>query len=408
MTTFKKLSTAIATGAVLLSSVAPAFATTVEVSGNGAYSESGAAVSTTSTTAVTQSNTANITNNVDSNASTGGNDASFNTGGNTTVNTGDATNNVEVSNAVNVNDATVTPCGGCAGQEVDVTISGNGAFSHNGADVDNTSTTALTQDNVANITNNVDADAKTGYNDAGFNTGGDTVIRTGDASVGIVVDNMANANIARIGGGAGGAGGSSITISGNGAFSTNGVDLDNVSVIALEQDNEANITNNIDADAKTGGNDADFNTGGDVHIVTGKASTDVEVSNLVNFNAADVDCGCVLDDLELKIAGNGAFSFNGIDADDTHVLAAGQVNDAYLTNNVEDDAKTGYNDAGFNVGEVDSDPSVRTGDASSTTEVSNSGNVNSFNQGDSLDLPWDLDLHFDLLGLWGGFWHMVA
>lgn len=411
MTNFRKLSTAIATGAVLLSSVAPAFAD-VTVSGNGAFSENGVSTTSTTTTAVTQNNDANISNNISSSSSTGGNTANFNTGsGGTTINTGDATNDVTVDNAVNVNQATVSSCG--CGQNQDITIKDNSAFTTNGVDASNTNTTALTQTNDANIRNNVDAYASTGHNDAGFNTGGDVTIRTGDADSTVSVSNLANANIARVGStGTGVVGGSSITISGNGAFSDNGVSFDRSSVVALTQDNDARIRNNVDADAKTGGNDAGFNTGGDVRIVTGDASTDVAVDNMVNFNAADVNsCGCALaGGTDLKIAGNGAYSFNGIDASDDHILAATEMNDAHLFNDVDGDAKTGWNSSEFGTVGTAGDPTIRTGDSSNTTDVSNSGNVNMFNQGASLTLPGDLDLslHFDLLGLWSGLLHMVS
>jgi len=409
MTNFRKLSTAIATGAVLLSSVAPAFASTVEVSGNGAFSGNTVTQSNTNTTSVSQNNTANVTNNVDSNASTGGNSAGFNTGGNTTIDTGDASNNVDVSTAVNLNKASVG-CG-CAADGTDVKISGNGAFSTNAADVTNSSTTALSQTNDAHIRNDIDANAKTGYNDAGFNTGGNTTIRTGDASSTVSVDNKANANFANVGGSsAGGAGGSSIIISGNGAFSGNTASLDRSAVVALTQDNDAHIRNDVDANAKTGDNSAGFNTGGDVRVLTGDATTDVMVDNMVNFNAADVDCGCVLDGTDIKIAGNGAYSDSDVSASDDNIVAASALNDAYLHNDVDGKAKTGDNDAGFNTASVHGDPTVRTGDASSSTDVSNTGNVNIFDQGATLGLPgnWELGLHFDLMGLWGGLLSWVS
>src|SRR5580692_3872365 len=94
--------TAIATGAVLVSALAPlANADTVTVSGNGALSGSVVNVSNSSNTVVNQTNNANISNNINTNASTGGNSSTFNTGGNTTIKTGNANNTVNVSNAAN-------------------------------------------------------------------------------------------------------------------------------------------------------------------------------------------------------------------------------------------------------------------------------------------------------------------
>jgi len=101
--------------------------------------------------------------------------------------------------------------------------------------------TFLNQDNNANIKNDVDAKAKTGNNDASYNTGGDSIIVTGNATTNVGVQNKANANFATIGGGNGGAGGSSVRVTGNGAFSDNNVNLDNASAIVLDQSNNARI-----------------------------------------------------------------------------------------------------------------------------------------------------------------------
>lgn len=406
MTNFRKISTAIATTAVLLSSVAPAFAAgTVDVTGNGAFSQNTVSQSGTNTTTATQSNTANISNTVNSNSSTGGNTADFNTGGNTTVNTGDATNVVNVSTQANLNKATINSCG-CAQQGTDVTISGNGAFSNNSADVTKNNTTTLSQSNDAHITNDITANAKTGNNDAGFNTGGTTTIRTGNAGSGVTVDNMANANLATIGGGAGSGstGGSTITINGNGAFSQSAATLDHASTVVLSQDNTADVSNDVNANAKTGDNTASFNTGGGVAINTGSATSLADVSNAVNFNAADIaSCGCSLSGADLNIGGNGAYSDNAVTDNANNSLVAAELNDAMLSNDVNAHAKTGSNDSGFGTFSLGGGNTVRTGAAYNGTTVSNSGNANLFGQGASLSLPGNLSMsfNFDLSGLWG-------
>src|SRR3989304_8801773 len=184
-------------------------------------------------------------------------------------------------------------------------ISGNGAGSDNWITTNQNSTTAVSQTNVANVTNNVDADAKTGYNDAGSNTGGDVTIKTGDAKAMTSVSTLANVNSAVVSSNGGGNPSAEFVISGNGAFSDNYITANLRKLTSVGQSNIANISNNVDADAKTGGNDANFNTGGDVVIDTGKAVVDINVDNAVNFNHADVDCGCTWDVLA-KIVGNGA------------------------------------------------------------------------------------------------------
>lgn len=411
MTYSKRFTTAIATGAVLINALAPvAFAETITVSGNGSLSNNTVNVSSNTTTSVNQSNNANVINNVTSNASTGGNSTNFNTGGNTTIQTGNATTNTTVSTAANLNSASVNSCGTCGNGATNVTVSGNGYGSSNGVDVNNSNGVFLNQTNNANVLNSVESKANTGKNDSSFNTGGNGSIVTGNASTTVKVGNMLNANEATVGGGNGNAGNSSVTITGNGAFSENGVALNNGSAVVLSQGNSANVANYVDAKANTGKNDSTFNTGGDTSVVTGNAKTDVTVDNAVNFNSASVGCDCVMGGLEVKVAGNGTDSFNAVDAGDDNAVFNGQGNETALLNSVDGNAKTGYNDPSFNTSEVNGDPSVHTGNGTSTTNVDNSGNVNLFNNGSTLHLPGDVELglNFDLFGLWTNFSHLFV
>src|SRR3989344_7612947 len=278
----------------------------VEISGNGASSTNDANVAVSDNTQVTQNNTANITNNVNVSADTGKNDANKNTGGDVDITTGNATTTVGVSNTANAKVADVKGC--CVG-DLNVKISGNGAKSTNEANVGVSNTTYVDQDNYAKIKNNVDVDADTGKNDANGNTGGSVSITTGNADTTVAVANTANKNVATIGNGSGG-GSLSVVISGNGYKSKNDATVVLTSLQGATQNNRANITNDVDVDADTGKNDANKNTGGDVEILTGNADANVDVSNLANFNFADVDsCGCILDGT-VKIAGNGAKSDN--------------------------------------------------------------------------------------------------
>jgi len=402
MTFNKRIITAIATGAVLVNAMAPlALAdTNLTVSGNGALSNNAVNVTNASNTVVNQTNNANITNNIHSDASTGGNSSNFNTGGNTTVVSGNATSNVNVTNAANLNQATVS-CG-CDNGSTSVNVTGNGAESANGVNVTNANSVFLNQNNDANFRNNVTSNATTGHNDASFNTGGDNTVVSGAASSSVNVDNRANANFATVGGPSDpNAGGSSVVISGNGALSANGVNLANVSAVVLDQVNDANISNNIHSNAKTGGNDAKFNTGGDNTVVSGAASDGVTVNNLANFNAADVNCDCTFAGLTAKVAGNGAESDNGIDAASVSSLFPDQVNDAALWNSLDGKAKTGDNTLGFSTGSVYGDPIVVSGASTSTTDVNNAGNVNLLDNGNSFTLPgnWNVGVNFDLQGL---------
>lgn len=404
MTKFtKKILSVLSTGVLLASSATPVFAgTTIVVSGNGSDSDNTAAVSVTSERAVVQENVANISNDVDADANTGENDASDNTGGDVSVDTGDAKTDVTVSNSVNSNSAEVD-C--CPSGDTEVVISGNGTESDNTVELEQKSETGVFQGNDADVSNDVDADAKTGGNDADDNTGGDVEIDTGKATSIVDVSTSANVNSAKVGGAGDDTGELSAWITGNGSDTDNAIALALEHATAVVQENEADIDNDVDADAFTGWNDADDNTGGDVLIDTGDAKADVEVDNLVNFNWADVDCGCLLD-LLAKVSGNGTDSDNEIKAEFEDALEAFQGNDADLDNDVDADAKTGKNDAEDNTGDVEGgDPSIDSGNALDEVVVSNSGNANSYGVG--FEFP-EIEVGFDASSGWMMFWGWLS
>src|SRR3989304_5885670 len=99
----KKVTSAIAAGALLLQVALPVLAqsTTLVITGNGAESDSDINVAQTTTTTVVQNNYAKIKNDVDADSDTGDNDANYNTGGNVSVKTGDADTAVLIDNKVN-------------------------------------------------------------------------------------------------------------------------------------------------------------------------------------------------------------------------------------------------------------------------------------------------------------------
>jgi hypothetical protein len=416
----KKVASAIAAGALLFNTVMPVVAgTTIEISGNGSDSTNKAEVDVEQTTVVSQSNEANIKNTVNASANSGYNDANRNTGGNVSVDTGDATTKVDVANTVNSNQAEVQCCEG----DVDVLISGNGDNSYNKVDLDvnhsrhDESGTFVEQENEANIKNEVDADSNTGKNDANRNTGGDVEITTGSATTSVDILNQANGNSAKVSGNNDGVK-LSARILDNGADTTNKIYLDYEHSIVLDQDNEANVDNDVNADSDSGKNDANRNTGGEVSIDTGDAKTDVEIDNWLNFNWADVDCGCLLDVLA-KIDGNGDDSYNKIEADFEDGLFVEQENSCgeehhrrgpqgftalfelggrrhhdkeCLENEVYADADTGKNEVERNTqGEHGVDPSVETGNATTDVVLDNAGNSNVFG-GEAPEWDWELPL----------------
>lgn len=395
MTNLKKQAfSALAATAMVVTMSTPALAAEMNltVSGNGVDSDNTVKVENNQTQNVVQNNEAKIENNISANSSTGGNSASRNTGGDVKVDTGDADTTVNVSNSANTNVATVD-C--CEAKDTNVVVSGNGDNSDNKVKLGQNSNTNVYQTNDANIKNKVDANSTTGKNDADRNTGGDVKVYTGDATTSVTVENAANMNSAKIGGGHdAGTGSVSAYITGNGVDSDNDIKLDLDKSVVLTQANDAWIGNFIDADAKTGKNDANRNTGGDVIVDTGDADVAVMVDNMANFNAADVDCGCLLD-VTAKIAKNGDNSDNEIKAylDDTKDVF--QNNDGSLKNKVDADADTGYNDADRNTAYDGSDPAVYTGDSKTTVEAVNSTNVNALGEDAMDDMP-EVDFEFNV------------
>lgn len=412
MTNFKKqLFSVIASGAVLLYAASPVFAdTTIQIVGNGVSTDNNANVTTTHNVAVQQSNNATITNNVTANADSGKNTASENTGGDTNIDTGKATTTTNVSNTVNSNMANVD-CG-CNNGDTSVLIKKNGDSSDNSVTLHQNSEdgTTLVQNNNADVTNNVDAKANTGKNVANENTGGAVSIETGAAKSTVNVDTTANANVANVGS-AGGKGGSlSAVIFGNGVSSDNEINLSTSNDVKVWQANNADVTNNVDAKATSGKNNADENTGGDVSIDTGSAWAGATVDNTVNFNAANVGCDC-LSDVTAAADNNGDHSDNNISATlggDTAIYQGGNDNgnNADLTNNVDANGKSGKNNANENTGPAFGvDPvTVETGDSSSATTVSNTGNQNLY--GTPFNFPGGDNVNFSfnfaqVLGFFG-------
>ncbi len=391
----KRLASAIAAGALLLNLATPAFAAEITISGNGDSSDNTADVKIEQSSSVVQNNDAKVKNDIKVDSDTGNNDANRNTGGDVDIDTGNASTNVTVDNTLNSNSATLDCCPSNGNTELK--ISGNGVDSDNDIKLDQKSNTGIFQDNKAHVDNKVDVDSDTGNNDANRNTGGSVSITTGDADVTVGLSTTANANLAVLGGSGGGgsAGKLSAWIVGNGDSSDNDIDVKIDSAQAIDQDNDAKVKNEVKADADTGNNDANRNTGGDVDIDTGDATVDVTVDNLLNFNSADLNCGCLLNDWELKISGNGVDTDNDIKLNlkDDKKNGVFQDNKAHLDNKLKDiDADTGDNDANRNTGDPDGDPSVTTGDADATVDVSNTLNANSVG-----DADWEFpgaDVHF--------------
>lgn len=166
--------------------------------------------------------------------------------------------------------------------QLSITLSGNGEGSTSDADVTVTSTTTVNQTNTADIQNNVDLTANTGDNSADNNTDGDTIITTGDITQKVDVLNIANANGTSDGGSY--TQETNVSISDNGTGSTNNVSIDLTNDKNINQSNSAEVENNVDLDANTGGNSTSDNSGGNVNISTGGVNQLTSITNCLNFN----------------------------------------------------------------------------------------------------------------------------
>ena len=308
---------------------------------NGASSNNQADASNTTNNNTNQTNNAGVSNELILAADSGSNNASFNTGGDSDIVTGDANvsansltfaNNNLAGNVIYgvvnifgnlVGDIILTEeamnaiCGGSCGGSTTASNTGNGANSTNTASATSTNTDNTFQSNDASITNTLVLDAQTGNNDTNFNTGGDSSINTGDASVMANVLNIANSNL--IGGNwwlvivnqagkwvgkiigspdgstlAGSSGTEFVVdpITGevtamnntNGADSTNTVNSNQTTNNSINQTNNANINNTLNLSANTGNNTSSFNTGGNSNITTGDAKIIANIVNFVNNN----------------------------------------------------------------------------------------------------------------------------
>lgn len=306
--------------------------TSVANTENGSGSDNNASVDTTNNNVTFQNNDANIGSDLVLSADSGNNTASRNTGGDSNITTGDANvsanaltfanNNIAgdvVYAVVNIFGDLVgdilfpeEAMNACCSSDVTAANTGNGSYSNNDANIDIENTDNLFQYNDADIANNLVFDAQTGNNDSSGNTGGDTTIDTGNTNVEANVLNVVNNNLAGgnmwlvlvneagnwigklMGAPEGtnyaGSQGTDFTVdengfitasnNGNGSNSDNSANVSETNTNTTTQINNADVANNLNLSANTGGNQTSDNTGGNSKIKTGDANI---VANLVNF-----------------------------------------------------------------------------------------------------------------------------
>ena len=254
---------------------------------------------------ISNSNNADITNNVTVGADTGGNTATSSDGGALVV-TGNAYAAANVINVANTNIVdsnylllTFNNFGDFNG---DVVFPAAQAFLDIFGGGQGTGAATVSNNNSASVSNNVSANANTGDNSAS-SSGGNAAVVTGDASAGANVVNQVNSNLF-------GGGGFSVLFRIHGDWggqifgappgltwqqTPGGVQLffdpsaagsgsvpPTVNNLNLSNTNDANITNNVNVYALTGNNQALGGAGAGVS--TGDAYADANLINVANTN----------------------------------------------------------------------------------------------------------------------------
>ncbi|MBI2032742.1 MAG: hypothetical protein HYT09_03810 [Candidatus Levybacteria bacterium] len=119
--------------------------------------------------------------------------------------------------------------------------------------------------------------------------------------------------------------------------------------------------------AKTGNNEASNNTGGNVTIDTGNATSNVDVNITGGGNTANVSCACNTTNDTVNVIGNAANTTNTANVTNTKLKKGTQTNGGSVkVKKLKSRAKTGKNKANNNTnGTVD----VLTGNATSNVDV---------------------------------------
>lgn len=263
-------------------------AESITITGNGEGSSSEVNISSNTETKVEQSNTAEITNDVDTTADTGNNSTDNNTGGDNNITTGDISQTTDITNEVNNSVVDQEACCITPTPSTTITISENGPDSTNNISLTSVYQTMVVINQDASIINSIIEKANTGNNAADNNTG-KVSITTGDitSTKNIKNDSVNSAHVSISNNNANG--NINIKISNNGEGSNNNADLEINNNSQVFINNSSNIINDIVSDFNTGNNHADGNTG-DVAIRTGDIISMINIQNDTNDSWVDLIC----------------------------------------------------------------------------------------------------------------------
>lgn len=310
------------------------------------------------------------------------------------------------------------PASGCTSGCNNI-IGSNGSDSNNTLGSTNNESSNNTQNNTANIGNELVLAANSGDNSASYTTNGDSIIKTGDANVSANSITLANNNLegkilyqtVNI---YGDLKGDIVlpeeaynSIGGNGANANSNSQNSNIPTSpeaslgasktnSNNQNNNADINNQIETSANTGGNNTGYNTNGDSSVTTGNSNTQVKTLNVANNNIGPGNWWIVIinkagewigdvvggqsSNLASKsegdtttVSNNGTESNNQASTTNSQTESNTQNNSANVGNKLKLSANTGRNTASYNTG---GDSKIQTGNANIIANVSNFVNNN--------------------------------
>lgn len=189
----QKLTAGFATGTAMVTVFSTAAFANVTVNGNGPFSNNSVLVSENTSTVVSQSNSTNVVNSVNTVSNTGNNSSGFNVGGSGNVTSGNVTTNVNVTTDGGNNTATVSGCG-CPEDATTVKVNGNGPFSNSSVVVSKNKVSVFGQANSFNAYNGVNTKSNTGGNSSSFNVMSNKTVKSGNVTTNVTVKNKGGNN----------------------------------------------------------------------------------------------------------------------------------------------------------------------------------------------------------------------
>lgn len=366
-----KAAAAFAVAALVVTAGAPVVAAATNATCTNSYTQSNSTNvcqnQRTRTIVINNSNEADVDNTIEIDANTGGNTISS-VNGNVGQTTGDIDSTSNVNNDLNKNETEVDL--GAGG--VDMVGENSNTQSNSDNVVTNVydDTVEINNDNDLDIENEVFVQQNSGDNET-FSVNGDVDNTTGDATVDNEITNDANTN--------------DTTVDGEGDVSITGINnntqsdslnlVENVLVTDLEinNENDADIANDVEILQNTGGNTI-MDVNGDAGLDTGDADADSAISNgnALNHNTTEVDGWA--DSIDIYSENDNTQS------DSLNTAVATVVLEAEINNENELDVENDVfilSDSGLNwFQEINGDLDFNSGDVDSESDVETHGNDN--------------------------------